>query len=288
MIQIEAKRRKARVNASLSVLSGGCRTPLSLTMGTIIDHYKSLGKKMDLDELKTGISKQRLDTYRKMTKTTKWSDAVDVYFWHAEVCSSLLQPLGFFEVNLRNFLNLAISSRYREVRGRHMDWPEEWFFMHQNWLWLADIHMKKLSSVIYDVKNLPGQKAGFHPKEFHIVPRMKFQFWEDLLDETYVDRIWIHSYSIAFPNAELSADSAQDQELRRMFFKLKSACQLIRETRNRVAHHEPIFKFDIESVLEKIEMMLALMSKEAWSRVCVMNKIVLEKWKSPPACFKGI
>ena len=57
MIQIEAKRRKARVNASLSVLSGGCRTPLSLTMGTIIDHYKSLGKKMDLDELKTGISK---------------------------------------------------------------------------------------------------------------------------------------------------------------------------------------------------------------------------------------
>lgn len=237
---------------------------------------------MDLEELKTGLSKQRLETYRRMTTTTKWSDAAEVYFWHAEVSAALLQPLGFFEVNLRNFLNFALTSRYTEIRSKRTDWPEEWIFMHQNWLWLANDHMKKLQFVITDVKNLPGQKAGFQPKAFHIVPRMKFQFWEDLLGEPYVDRFWKHSYLAAFPKAEI----ADERELRQMFFQLKSACQLIRETRNRVAHHEPIFKFDVVAVMDNIEKILGLMSPEALRRVIPMNKIVREKLQSPPGCLK--
>lgn len=239
---------------------------------------------MDLDELKTGLSKQRLETYRKMTKTTKWSDASEVYFWHAEVSAALLQPLGFFEVNLRNFLNSALTYRYTELRSKRTDWPEEWIFMHQNWLWLADDHMKKLNYVIEDVKKLPGQKAGFQIKAFHIVPRMKFQFWEDLLDESYVNRLWKHCCLAAFPNSKIAVED--EKELKTMFFKLKSSCQLIRETRNRVAHHEPIFKFHVKSVLGSIEEILGLMSQEALNRVIPMNQSVLEKWQSPPSCFK--
>lgn len=239
---------------------------------------------MDLEELKTGISKQRLDTYRRMTKTTKWSDAVEVYFWHAEVSAALLQPLGFFEVNLRNFLNLALTSRYSDLRSQRADWPEEWIFMHQNWLWLAGEHMRKLQRVISDVKELPGQKAGFQPKAFHIVPRMKFQFWEDLLDEPYVDRFWKHSYLVAFPNS--TVDGSDIKALQQMFFELKSACQLIREIRNRVAHHEPIFKFDVDVVLTKIEKILGLMSQEALTRVVPMNQSVRDKWSAPPDCLK--
>lgn len=240
---------------------------------------------MGLENLKKGISKQRLETYRKRTKTTQWLDAVDVYSWHADVSASLLHPISVFEVTLRNAINDALVSRYAEVRLRHTKptdkWPAEWFSLHGDWLWLSDAAKKQLSSAIVKVQDQNHKARGFQIKPFHIVPMMKFQFWEDLLLEKYAESLWEHSYSVAFPNAP----AGPGVNVRRLLYDLKQTCQLIRETRNRIAHHEPILNFDINQILERMEYMLDLICVESSLVVRAINGNVRQKWGSPPASF---
>jgi len=237
---------------------------------------------MGLEEIKNGISKQRLETYRKRTSTKQWQDALEVYGWHADVSASLLRPISVFEVILRNAINRALDSRYTEVRARHTTptdkWPTEWFSLHGDWLWLPSDAKNQLASAVQKIQDKNRKTPGFQVRPFHVVPLMKFQFWEDLLLDKYFDLLWEHSYLVAFPNEKSVLDKS-------LLYPLKQTCQFIRETRNRIAHHEPILNFDINQMLTGMEQMIDLMCVDSGQIVRLINQPVREKWDSPPECF---
>lgn len=214
-----------------------------------------------LEGFKQEVSKHRLETFRAHTTTQQWRDAVDVYIWHTSVSSELLAPLAFFEVALRNRINDALIHRYKVMRQKHSTtaspWPVEWIELHGDWLWLSEEGKGQLRLAVRKVLE-PRIKAnikGFNVQSQHVLPMMKFYFWEDMLHDKNFERLWIYHFYLAFPEAQYGPKVDE----RALLYRAYEITRLAREVRNRIAHHEPIFRFDIEQLLDNIESMMMAM-----------------------------
>lgn len=240
-----------------------------------------------LEGFKQEVSKHRLETFRARTTTQQWRDAVDVYIWHASVSSDLLAPLSFFEVALRNRINDALVHRYRAMRNKHSTatapWPSEWIELHGDWLWLSEEGKNQLRAAIRKVEE-PKIKAnvkGFKVLSQHVVPMMKFYFWEDMLHDKNFDRLWTYHFYKAFPEAQYGPRVDE----RALLYRAYEVTKLAREIRNRISHHEPIFRFDIEQLLNNIEYTMMAMGAASLPNVRSLIHALKVKLRSAPPNF---
>jgi len=175
------------------------------------------------------LSIARMSTYEAAVMHNDIA-ALALYGWNAQVSAALLAPLHICEVVVRN----AVSDALEKIYGA-------------KWPWSAGFE-----------QSLPATRPGYSQrKDLHnarnhapttgkVIPELKFVFWQKMFTGRHDARIWNACLLKAFPGLN-SARTISD--LRKEIYE---ELEHIRTLRNRIAHHEPIFKRNLTADLDRI------------------------------------
>lgn len=171
------------------------------------------------------ISKPRLDSYRGYFRASL-SEAIGLYMWNTEVASKLGILLSYFEIALRNNIHKTMSSFYSHGGQTSCHW--------------YDAIAGQLKPTTRD-KIAAVRAKSRHPSPDEIVSRVTFGFWPAILsslDRRYQTQL----LTSIFPSHPLSA-TPQSWALQANRVTSLAYIYEINDLRNRLAHHEPLWKF---------------------------------------------
>ncbi len=174
-----------------------------------------------INNLERTLSSDRLSTYFKETNNDK-EKALELYLKNVQTSSSLYPSLQCLEIAVRNALHYELSQFYK---------TEAWY--NQIELDLGGTKILKRTQ-----ENLKKTQTKVDPP--HTVAALSFGFWLSLLNGKYHRTLWVPGLHKAFPYAHIKRA------------KIIKNLDHLRTLRNRIAHHEPIFKRHLEKDYENI------------------------------------
>jgi len=192
--------------------------------------------------LVAAISHQRLSNYRRFFGSSNDEETIGLYRWNEEVGSSLFKLFGLLEVVLRNQFHSALSSAYGVVGSAgSKDW-----YVH---LQLSSLSATKINEQICSRRRGPAGRIQWIakipvPRPDDVISNLTFGFWQHLLDVTHDasgGRVsWGNLIPLIVPGhrQKLPAHWRQQVYQDELFGRI----DLCKELRNRIAHHEPIWK----------------------------------------------
>lgn len=183
------------------------------------------------------LSHARLSNYRSFFGAVDDTEALGLYQWNEELSAVLFRTISLVEVVLRNQFHQAMSRRYGAVGGNgSRDW-----YVH---VALSTLSKSKIQDITHHKRGgqlLPRVPA---PSPDDVVSGLTFGFWPHLLDLT-VD---LHHQPVAWGPILVDVLPGHRQRQASYWAKLKhrdalfARLDLCNELRNRIAHHEPIWK----------------------------------------------
>lgn len=179
------------------------------------------------------LSSPRFATYLAAKHGDK-EKALALYQWNLEISSAFIVPLQIGEVSVRNSIVKAIEMAYGA------NWPWEKSF---------EISLRNPMTGYSPRQNIVGLRRL--PTTGKIVAELKFVFWQKMFTHGHDAVIWNPYFKAVFPHAEASKTV---QVLRAEGY---GNLDKIRELRNRIAHHEPIFRCNIQEEYDRIRKMIS-------------------------------
>lgn len=181
------------------------------------------------------ISKPRLDSYRHYFRASR-DEAIGLYMWNGEVSSCLGALLSYFEVALRNRIHRTMSEHYSRGASNSIHWYDT----------IRSQLTPGIQEKITRVRTTRGpggkpvsKKPAPNPDE--VVSRVTFGFWSSILgvvDTRYADQL----FPKIFPNHPLNVNPS-DWAIKQQRKQALGFIYELNELRNRIAHHEPLWKF---------------------------------------------
>jgi hypothetical protein len=212
-----------------------------------------------MDSIKNTLSLSRMSTFERAVVGSS-VNALDLYNWNAQLSSALIYPFHIFEVSLRNAVSDGLSSVHSA-----------------NWH-TAQSFRRSLKKAKYGYCPLDDLEkvTRKHKNLSKVIPELKFVFWEKCFTSRFQGQIWEKHILNTFPNhASLNLSSTDLRE----YIRIQTG--LVREVRNRVAHHEPILKFDIPLLMQSMEQMVRLRCEDT-SEWMIANQQVLAVYQARP------
>ena len=176
-------------------------------------------------EFAKSLSCERLSTYRRHAGDCL-TDALRLYTWNTAICAAFYGPLQGLEIALRNAMHRELSWEY----------GSRWFNELE-----AVLDKGALRKIGAAKKNL--RRAGRVIEPPNVVAALSFGFWVSLIDSGgklnsgcqahYEEKLWRPALRRAFPVCKTLTRKQAHQHLNDL-----------RDFRNRIAHHEPIFDRD--------------------------------------------
>lgn len=222
------------------------------------------------------ISEERLGIYTKHLKV-KEDQAISAYHWNMSLSGALLPAIQCLEVTLRNAIDCAIQENPPLAAKGLYSTGSDWIFSFTEYMGKRLIpnknrftkkarHTQKTDANGYvldnkgkrlivkrlweETKVIDASKklnaAGKATTPDRIISILDFGFWTNFLTEKYEDNnsqslLWPNQLSNIFPNAPKGTT--------RKLIELE--LNSIRELRNRLTHHEAIWKFFYDSKITK-------------------------------------
>ena len=192
------------------------------------------------------ISQDRLTSYVSILKT-KDDESLRAYYWNKSLASSIYPALQCLEITLRNSIDISIKNN-PPSGGLYMvgDW---WFEKISKYLGDKLIRRRerysgtRIIKTIWEEQQVSKILNRFNKKHIPITSSkvlagLDFGFWTNFLSDKFEDTgsntlLWPNLFSHVFPNAP---SGTTRQEVEKKFNR-------VREFRNRISHHEPIWKF---------------------------------------------
>lgn len=178
-----------------------------------------------IENLEKAISSERLSTYLAATSNNK-ENAIKLYLWNTELSAAFYLPLQGLEVTLRNALHRELACKYE---------TDKWYELVK----LGSVQTAQIDKANKTVEKLHGKVSPPH-----MVAELSFGFWISLLNRKYHPTLWAKTLYKAFPNTKPNRA------------KIVERLDHLRIFRNRIAHHESIFKRDLlkdySSIIEAI------------------------------------
>lgn len=204
-------------------------------------------------------------------------EAVARYCWNVQICEALLPCLHTAELALRNAIHRAMCSKY--LPAANMTFPdgckadEEWWFTAsvRGGSILRDRDMDKVQAAY---EKLPKNGKPISPR---VVAELPFGFWVELLNSNYDESIVVPMLGTTMKKVQ----TKQPQNRTRGW--LRERFGEIRDLRNRVSHHEPVYHLqDLQFVYD----MAWLLSDEITPgltkvvrKCCRFNAVRQSGWK---------
>lgn len=182
----------------------------------------------EMHNLPAVLSAPRFATYLGETGGDKEA-ALELYLWNLRLSAAFFVPLQICEVSVRNSIVAGIEKTYGA------NWPWERGF---------EISLRNPPTGYSPRRDLLGLRGLSTAGK--IVAELKFVFWEKMLTSGHDGAIWNAHFRKVFPNT----DPAKTVQLLRR--EGNDSLFAIRDLRNRIAHHEPIFRRPIQQEFDRI------------------------------------
>lgn len=194
-----------------------------------------------INALEKALSPERLSTYQAVTSTP--AEALTLYVWNTAISAALYGPLQALEVAIRNGFHQALTPVY----------GTDWYDNPQAGLTPAAI--SRVGEAKYKLLT-----SGKPADPSRVVAELSFGFWERLLsrgpqgNRNYEVTLWRPALHRAFPHARFPRSV------------IHKPLPGLRDIRNRIAHHEPIFSRNLATDYQTIIDVIGWMCPEtrAW------------------------
>jgi len=195
------------------------------------------------------LSTERLDAYRgRLPQPASDLQLFGRYAWNMALSESLYPSLQVLEIALRNTLHHAASQHF----GRD-DWFDAPGVLQHN-------HER---DAIQKAKTTLNQQRKPHDAS-RIVAEVNFGFWTSLLDTRYEQTLWPKLLKPAFPYMPRALRTRKE---------LSKRFHTVRQLRNRVFHHEPIWHWrDLTQQHQQILEALAWIEPAARDLVTTLDR----------------
>ncbi len=232
----------------------------------IIDFLRKMSiTRAFIDATKSTLSSARISTYEAAAGTTNSDDpsAIALYAWNAAVSAALMPPIHICEVVIRN----AVSEAIEAVHGPRWPWDRGF---------VRNLHSPH---TFYSPRRDLEAVAAQQPTTGKVIPELKFVFWQEMFTARYDARIWHRHLKRVLP---LHDPTKTFVALRREIY---ADLEVIRKLRNRIAHHEPIFRRNLSDDLARVAKLVGLKCQltESW----MLGNQVAESLILTPPLFKG-
>ncbi len=182
------------------------------------------------------ISHARLSNYRTFFSPADDNETLGLYQWNDDVSGSLFRAMSLLEIVLRNQFHKALGSRYGAVGPTG---GKDWF----NHLTLNPDSRDKVKKITHRKRHGTWLPRNPMPSPDDVVSKLTFGFWSHLLDVT-TDATgqslkWGDILVDVLPGHRMRLPTQWKQSERDALFARLDLCN---EVRNRIAHHEPIWK----------------------------------------------
>lgn len=166
------------------------------------------------------LSPRRFETYLKAAGYER-NRALALYVWNAKIGAAFHFPLQAVEVALRNRINHALVAEFGS------DW---W----KNENLTSRLDRERLRDIDQVRRRIEHKRLKLETDQ--IVASLSFGFWVGMLHRRYNPALWGRHWKATFPNVPISFE-------RQDVYKLAGKTA---QFRNRVSHHEPLLKSDIQ------------------------------------------
>lgn len=177
---------------------------------------------MDLEEIKKGLSTEKLETYRQVLDCKSDSELIAVYMAMQSIMSHFFSVVQLLEVTLRNSIHKSATERFRD---------DEWY---------KRIPISPESRRQVEIAEQQClDDVGTRYTSNDLVSRLPFGFWVHMLHRDYNNprdkehNLWQTQLYKCFPNAK-----EQHVKLNTIFQRMGT----LNKFRNRLFHHEPAWK----------------------------------------------
>lgn len=212
-------------------------------------------------------------------------EAAAKYRWNLDLCESLIPCLHAAELALRNSIHQAMCRTYLPARGsRFPDGhraDDEWWFDAEvrNVPLLKERDWDKVRQA-YD--SIPKNGKPITPR---VVAELSFGFWVELLNSGYDETVVVPTLGSTMRRVQKA------NPLNRRHGWLRETFGEIRNLRNRVTHHEPVYHLPR---LEQTWELAWLLAEEVtpWlsavlRRSCRFESVYRAKWTSQEAAIRS-
>jgi hypothetical protein len=156
--------------------------------------------------------------------------ALDLYDWNAQISGAFMAPLHICEVVMRNAVSDALTGIYGP-----------------RWPWSPVFEASLPSPAVgYNPRRDLQRNSAAHPTTGKVIPELKFVFWQKMFTSRYDTRLWAPHLLRVLPNLDATKTVPQ------LRADIYDDLEHVRLLRNRIAHHEPVFKRDLRGDLDKI------------------------------------
>ncbi|MER1884581.1 Abi family protein [Proteus mirabilis] len=197
------------------------------------------------------LSNSRLSTY-KQPHLCDVSDeqSLGLYVWNKQLSGLFYPVLQVLEVSLRNAINNAYIEYHEqlvEANYQPQDWAKEKAKIDQFWFsnsYTNQNNSKGFQQIVKAKKDLVREGKAITPD--NLIAKLTFGFWVHLTDKNHrssqslanppIIELWPKLNNFVFPYAkDLNGTSLSINHISSNLFE-------INRLRNRIAHHEPIWK----------------------------------------------
>lgn len=221
-----------------SYASAVTRTGSLKICGTMTDaNQESL-----IDQLRPALSPDRLGTYLTAAGF-KEDRALKLYIWNAHIGEAFHLPIQATEVGLRNRINNALIAEFGA------DWWQEARFLS-----VAD--RERRADIETARRRIQNRGATLCTAQ--IVATLSFGFWVGMLQARYNPTLWSKHLRSAFPKLPPEKNR----------YDLADATKRVADLRNRIWHHEPVFRMNLSEEYAAVREVLTWICpiKEQWVR----------------------
>ena len=187
-----------------------------------------------LDPVEAALSPERLNTYRDAVEEKDRKLALQLHAWNTAIGAALYGPLQSLEITLRNAINCQLISKFGVLWYERMNGV------------LDTVALDRIARAREEL-----QRAGCNVSASQIVAKLPFGFWvsltgrggprNDRSKSNYEMMLWRPALRLAFPYCDSLSRNDVYKSLNRL-----------RDLRNRIAHHEPVFTRNLEKEHEEI------------------------------------
>lgn len=246
-----------------------------------MSRFLTAGDVTDISQL---LSQPRLQTFRNLTRSDE--DAIELHQATMSLGVSIMAVTGLIEVSLRNAVcgtlarDLGVADWLRNPPPG-LKWSALEVYAVKN----AEKHARRAA---YS-KMTGAEKAGLDGPAFprgvpegikhrklaekrqatiqvsdgQIVAQLTMHFWKRLFSEHYERTLWKRSLKAVFPNKTYHRSL------------IAGHLEVLYETRNRLAHHEPIYGRRLNSVLDAIDFITENLGVRSPSPEAPLAKLIM-------------
>ncbi|MGR5234291.1 Abi family protein [Vibrio rotiferianus] len=218
---------------------------------------------MPIDSIVKTLSDTRLSTYKKDNLCDATIEqSLGLYVWNKQLSGLFYPVLQVLEISLRNAIyNAYIEDREQDVETNY---PEEQWEAEKakiDPLWFKNIYSLANNSIAY--RQLQNAENDLHKEGKEITPdnliaKLTFGFWVHMTDKKHRDgyvptpiiALWPKLNRKVFPHAvDFNGHALSINNISSCLFS-------VNKLRNRIAHHEPIWKaidlYDSDDAINKV------------------------------------